>query len=67
MINIILNRAYFLLWIETTKLIYLFAKFRASLLRPIYSPKISIVGLWAFGGLSLVQILGTLGSGYMPK
>ena len=48
-------------------IIYLFAKFRASLLfRPMYSPKIGIVGLWAFWGLSLVQIFYTL-SQAMPK
>ena len=51
--------------IETTKNIYLFAYFRASLIRPMYSSKIGIVGLWAFGGLSLVHMLGTLGSGYV--
>ena len=33
----------------------------------MYSPKIGKFGLWAFWGLSLVQILGPLGSGYMPK
>ena len=30
----------------------------------MYSPKEGIVGVWAFWGLSLVQILGTLA---MPK
>ena len=42
MTNIILDRSYFSCWIETTKIIYLFAKFRASLIRPTYSPKIGI-------------------------
>ena len=64
MTNIILDRSYVSRWIETTKIIYLFAKFRASLISPMYSPKIGKVGLWAFWGLSLVQILGTFGSGY---
>ena len=32
--------------------------------KPMYSPKIGIVGLWAFWGRILVQIVGTLGSGY---
>ena len=45
MTNIILDRSYFSRWIETTKFIYLFAKFRASLIRPMYSPKIGIIGL----------------------
>ena len=46
---------------------YLCAKFRASLIRSMYSPKIGIVGLWAFLCLSLVENLGSLGSDCMPK
>ena len=64
MANIILDRSYFFTLDRNNKDYYLFAKFRASLIRPMYSPKIGIVGLWAFWGLSFVQILGTLGSGY---
>ena len=60
----LLERSYFSRWIETRIIIYLFPKFRASLLRPMYSPQNGIVDLWAFLGLSLVQILYTLGSGY---
>ena len=62
MANIILDRSYFFTLDRNNK-DYLFPKFRDSLIRPMYSPKIGIVGLWAFWGLSLVQILDTLGSG----
>ena len=59
MANIILDRSYFFTLERNNKDYLFFATFR-----PMKSPKIGIVGLWAFSGLSLVQILGTLGSGY---
>ena len=31
----------------------------------MYSPERGIIGLWAFWGLSLLQILGALDSGYI--
>ena len=57
MTNIILDRSYFSCWIETTKIIYLFAKFSACLIRPTYSPKIGIVGLWAFEASALLVLV----------